>query len=230
MNDSMELEFAGRRICLIADKAVYLPELATILVADVHLGKAASFRARNFFAPQGIGDFDLKRLSGLLKDFKADRLIILGDMIHAPDGLASDSLDRFAHWRDQVDVEIILVMGNHDFKMKKTERKAILKQWRIRAVEDELVEEPFIFAHDPLLLNEEHADSLRIGGHIHPSILLSGKGKQSERLPCFWLRKNTSLVLPAFGSFTGSYTITPEKDDKVFAVAHDTVIEIKMKK
>ncbi len=232
--DAVSLEFAGQTLMLLAHKAVFMPATKTLLVADVHLGKAASFRARHFFAPEGMGEFDLNRLTGLIEQYKIKRLIILGDLIHAKDGLNTPSLTNFDHWRGRhSEVEMILVLGNHDRKLK-------LGPWRLTIVNDEMSEPPFVFAHVPDYdfdtadaAYESDADTdrtLRIGGHIHPYVSLSGKGRQRERLPCFWWRKDSknkySLVLPAFGTFTGSYTIAPGNQDRVFAVAHDTVLEI----
>lgn len=229
--DAVSLEFAGQTLMLLAHKAVFMPGTSTLLVADVHLGKAASFRARHFFAPEGMGEFDLNRLTALIEQYKIKRLIILGDLIHAKDGLNTPCLANFGHWRSRHSgVEMILVLGNHDRKLK-------LGQWRLTIVNDEMIEPPFVFAHVPdyAFDTAEELDSdsdltLRIGGHIHPYVSLSGKGRQRERLPCFWWRKDSpkkySLVLPAFGTFTGSYTIAPRNQDRVFAVAHDTVLEI----
>lgn len=119
---------------------------------------------------------------------------------------------------------MILVMGNHDAKIR-------FDNFGLQVVKDQLVESPFIFTHDTDSALESRGvqGHLALGGHIHPYVALSGKGKQSERLPCFWQRADC-LVLPAFGTFTGSYTISPAKEDRVFAVAHDTVVEIKNKR
>jgi uncharacterized protein len=45
------------------------------------------------------------------------------------------------------------------------------------------------------------------------------------RLPCFWFGKYVA-VLPAFGSFTGTYTVLPKQGDRVFVVADTAVIEV----
>lgn len=220
----LEIEFAHKLLQLLPEKALFMPESKTLLVADVHLGKAASLRARNFYAPEGMGLFDLQRISALLVEHAAQRLIVLGDLIHARDGLHAPELESFGRWRSKHDVEMILVMGNHDKKIK-------FDKFGLQVVKDELVEGPFIFAHDTDLAVASRGGEaqLAIGGHVHPYIALSGKGKQSERLPCFWKRAEC-LVLPAFGTFTGSYTINPAKEDRVFVVAHDTVVEIKNKR
>jgi metallophosphoesterase superfamily enzyme len=53
--------------------------------------------------------------------------------------------------------------------------------------------------------------------------VLVGRGRQRERLPCFWLGRETG-VLPAFGEFTGCAEVEPEDGDAVFVVADDEVM------
>jgi len=70
---------------------------------------------------------------------------------------------------------------------------------------------------------EEREDLFTICGHIHPGIRLKGPGKQTLKLPCFH-KKTHQLILPAFGEFTGSHTISPDKEDEIFVITSDEVI------
>ncbi len=63
---SMRISFAGERLVLLPDRAIYWEKRATLLVADVHLGKGAAFRAMGVPVPAGNSAKDLKRLSALL--------------------------------------------------------------------------------------------------------------------------------------------------------------------
>jgi hypothetical protein len=54
----------------------------TLFVADVHLGKAAAFRAGGVGAARRDGN-DLARLAALLARTGARRLVVLGDFLHA---------------------------------------------------------------------------------------------------------------------------------------------------
>jgi len=60
-------------------------------------------------------------------------------------------------------------------------------------------------------------------GHIHPAIRLQGTGRQSARVPCFYFSKHQA-ILPAFGAFTGMYTIQPKEQDQVFLVVQNKVL------
>jgi hypothetical protein len=55
--------------------------------------------------------------------------------------------------------------------------------------------------------------------------VLAGPALQRERLPCFWLTPR-GAVLPAFGSFTGSASVVPEPEDRIFVVAGQEVIGV----
>ena len=52
-----------------------------------------------------------------------------------------------------------------------------------------------------------------------------GRALQRERLPCFWLTPR-GAVLPAFGSFTGSVSVVPGPEDRVFVIADQEVIGV----
>ncbi len=62
-----------------------------------------------------------------------------------------------------------------------------------------------------------------ICGHLHPSFRIKGPARQRITLPCFWLRPGC-LVLPAFGSFTGSHPVTTRPGDLVLLATGDSVI------
>ncbi len=209
-------EIAGERVILLPQKAMYIPATHTLVLADVHIGKAASFRSRNFFAPDGISSFDLFRLSQLIKQFSVTRLIVLGDLVHSQDGMTSSEVEVFERFRDaHPQVNVVLILGNHDRKVR------LPPSWNLELIHGHMTEGPFVYSHDLVNTREGYV----LCGHVHPSVVLYGQGKQRLRLPCFWLRPEYA-VLPAFGVFTGTYSIEPTRTDRVFVVARDTVVAI----
>jgi uncharacterized protein len=64
-----------------------------------------------------------------------------------------------------------------------------------------------------------------LAGHIHPGVSLRGKGRQSLTLPCFYFGRHQAL-LPAFGVFTGLARIKPVKEDKVFVIVEDKIMDL----
>ena len=221
INLTVDVEMAGQAATLLPEKAIFLPDSKTIVVADIHVGKAASFRSRSYFAPDGVTAHDLNRLGGILQKYGAERLIVLGDLVHAQDGLTHAETELFDAFRNvHAAIEMILILGNHDRKAR------VPSSWQLECVTGAMTEGVYTFAHE----YEEHKKKKSklqyvLSGHIHPSVVLYGQGKQRERLPCFWLRDRYA-VLPSFGIFTGSYTIQPEPADKIYVVARDVVIPI----
>ena len=91
----------------------------------------------------------------------------------------------------------------------------------IGCVDAPMLDGPFAFVHHPTTIDGRYV----LAGHVHPAVRLSGPGRQHARLPCFWVRA-TGTVLPAFGDFTGTGIIEPAEDDRVFAVAGESVVEV----
>jgi metallophosphoesterase superfamily enzyme len=92
----------------------------------------------------------------------------------------------------------------------------------IEVIEKELRIDPFLFTHDQC---EEQTGVYSFCGHLHPGIYLQGLGKQSLRLPCFYFGK-TRCILPAFSRFTGTALIEPKRNENVFAIVEDKVIQM----
>lgn len=211
-----ELEIAGERVLLMPERAVFWPARSTLLVADAHFGKAATFRAGGIFVPRGTTTSALTRLSTALDRTRAARLVFLGDLLHAREGRSPETLRVVAEWRAARQVlEVLLVRGNHD--RGAGDPPPMLG---VACADAPVIDGPFAFVHHPTAAAGHYA----LAGHVHPAVRLHGSGRQSERLACFWVRP-TYAVLPAFGDFTGLGDIEASADDRVFAVAGDTVVE-----
>jgi DNA ligase-associated metallophosphoesterase len=156
------------------------------------------------------------RLTDLIGKSKANRLVILGDFWHAPQGVTDSVIQEITDWREQhASMKIDLILGNHD------RRSPIPDSWNIEVYTESLHESPFVFDHYP----EVDPRGYTLAGHLHPSTVLRGRGRQTLKLACFWFRDEFA-VLPAFGSFTGTATIERTREDRVFAIAENEVIEI----
>jgi DNA ligase-associated metallophosphoesterase len=192
----------------------------TLIVADLHLGKAAAFRAAGIPVPGGTTNDNLTRLSHLLTRTEARRLIILGDLIHAKAGRSEEVMDAVAIWRgSHAEVDIVLVRGNHDAWAGDPD-----PEWRITCVNEPFWESPFALCHYP----EESSAGYTLAGHLHPAVVVTGPGRQREKLACFFFGARVG-ILPAFGSFTGTATITPQAGDEVYVVAEDEIIKMKVR-
>ena len=82
MDDGLALALAGEPMRLLADRALYWPARRRLLVADLHLGKADTFRAAGIALPSGGTALDLGRLATLARSTGATSAWILGDVLH----------------------------------------------------------------------------------------------------------------------------------------------------
>lgn len=109
------LSWKGADLFLLPERAIFLEQSRTLLVADMHLGKDEAFRASGIPVPLGPGERTLDRLSNVLDDTHAQRLVILGDLLHAPLGNTQRVFNALDAWRQRYSqMSIILVRGNHD--------------------------------------------------------------------------------------------------------------------
>lgn len=207
----MRVAWLGEDLTLHAQRA--LSWRRTLVIADPHFGKAATFRARGIPVPEATTASDLLRLGRLIEATAAERLVILGDCLHARSGRDEATLDTVAAWRRSfAALAVVLVRGNHDRHAGDPP-----SSWAFDAVDDPLLDGPFAFRHHP----EPHDRAYALAGHLHPAVSLSGGG-DSLRPACFWFGPSVA-VLPAFGAFTGATAIAPRAGDRVFAVGPEVV-------
>jgi uncharacterized protein len=212
--NGLEIEVAGEHLTLLPQRAIYWRATKTLFVADTHWGKGATFRASAIPIPGGTMQKDLATLSSLLVQTKAERLVVLGDLVHARLGKSAAVVRAVSDWRQQhVELAIDLILGNHDLQAGE-----LPDEWRIARHAAPLLNGPFALQHFP----DAHPTHYVLAGHLHPAVRLHGPAKESLRLDCFHATGGV-LVLPAFCSFAGAAIVTPTSNDCVYAIADDTV-------
>jgi DNA ligase-associated metallophosphoesterase len=212
------LTLAGEQVYLMGERALYWPGTSTLVVADLHWGKASTFRAAGIPIPIGTTSDDLARLDSALRRSGARRLVVLGDLFHAKAGrIASHTLAELRRWRSLAGTfEILLIRGNHDRHAGDPPNDL-----QINCVNAPAFVPPFIFRHEPTDTDGAYG----LAGHVHPGLTLVGRGLQRETLPCFLIGQR-GAILPAFGSFTGFGAVQPGAGDRAFVVAQDEVMEV----
>lgn len=211
------IEIHDETLLLLPERAVYWPRTGTLFIADPHLGKSATLRAHAIPLPEGDMAADLHRLSQAVRRTQANQVIILGDLLHAARGRDASVLTTFTAWRAQhMDLHLFLVRGNHDRSAGDPP-----EDWQIQIVNGPTPGPHFVLSHEPFEPTEGYA----LAGHIHPAVQLTGKGRQSLKLACFWFGENCG-VLPAFGDFTGGALIKPRRGDQVFVVTETQVMAV----
>jgi uncharacterized protein len=210
----MELELGGNQMELSARKCLWWPAVKSLLIADLHLGKAAHFRKHALPLPGNAHSADYTRLADVIHHYQPERLIILGDLFHSDLNAEWEQFSSFRGLYKQL--TWTLIGGNHDIL-----HNALYREAGLEYIDECLNLHGLLLRHHPA---EDNKPS--VCGHMHPGVVLQGKGRQQLRLPCFYL-SNHQLILPAFGALTGlSLVVTGKKNSRIFAVGEGRLYEI----
>jgi len=220
MNAPIPYQIQDQNCWLSPLRAIFWENQSTLILSDSHFGKTGHFRKNGIGVPQAVFQEDMQKMVDLLGFFKPERFVVVGDLFHSAANL---ELDFFAKWRRDFDqLEMLLVKGNHDI---------LNDQWyqdnHITVQKGIYQMGPFKFVHEPIVANDAPPDhEFLFSGHLHPGVSLSGMGKQNLHFPCFYFTK-TTCILPAFSRFSGTATVKKKKDNTIFAIVNQQLIEIK---
>lgn len=192
--------------------AAYWVEKQIVLIADVHLGKVTHFRKHGSAVPQESIYQNFKQLTEVIHYFQPKTVCFLGDLFHSH--LNKEWL-LFSDWIRHINCKVVLISGNHDIIPNALYNElsiAVVPEWEI---------DGFLLTHFP----EVRVGCFNFSGHIHPGVKLQGFGKQFIRVSCFYRTKH-QMVFPAFGNFTGKFIIRPKKEDHIYVVTDDEVLEM----
>ena len=188
------IAFHGHAVELRPSGALFFPDLCTLVVADLHLGKALHFSVAGRFLPPYEADATLQKFCAEARATGSRRVVLLGDAFHSA-RLAADP-DFLPRLIEEIARHApIYVLGNHDRPLLRTLEGfscALHEEWRI---------DPIRLRHEPDFLG-----GAQIFGHLHPCAYVSTRaGKQ--RRACFVVGRD-HLVMPAFGALTGGLAVT----------------------
>lgn len=218
---ALAIEVEGQTLWLLPQAAVYWPAQKVLFVADVHLGKAASFRMQGQPVPMGTTTDTLNRLSAALAATQAEHLVVLGDFVHS--AAIRKSLSTMAVIRDwrarHGRLRITLIRGNHDQHAGDPEPGLA-----IDVVPEPWALGPFECRHEP----GGATGRFWLAGHVHPVFTLKSRAGDKLRLTGFALGEH-GCVLPAFGAFTGGHAYDLAPDDACFVIAQDQVLKVPAK-
>ena len=185
------LRFAGHNFEPLPSGALYWRARQTLLVADLHFEKMASFARRGQMLPPYDTAMTLTRLEADLRRTGARELLSLGDSFHRPDSaLLLTSADRLRLDAITEAVACTWLSGNHDPAPHAIGGACL----------PELERDGLLFSHEP-----KKGRTGLVAGHLHPAARIAMEGR-TTRKPCF-VHDNRLLILPAYGASTGALNI-----------------------
>jgi uncharacterized protein len=173
--------------------ALWWPDTATLIVADLHLEKGSSFARQGLLLPPYDTRATLGRLAAVIERLRPARIVALGDSFH--DDEAADRLDPadqalLAQLVERQDW--LWLAGNHDPRPG----PALGGRVELDACE-----------FDGITLRHEAAWSgqAELSGHYHPKASVSVHGR---RLTCrCFIADQRRVILPAFGAYAGGLDV-----------------------
>ncbi|AXR79053.1 metallophosphoesterase [Natrarchaeobaculum sulfurireducens] len=192
MTESVDVPFSLSR------RAVYLPAADALVLADVHLGRAA---ASSVDAPIDDGADVCDRLADVLERTDPATVVVAGDLLHSFDHLPRGTERDLAALESVVedaDASLVVTAGNHDPMLESVFDGALTTEYR-------LADGGTVVCHGHERPSSE-AERYVIG-HDHPALSVDGR-----KLPCFLYGPAAYdgadvLVLPAFTRLAAGATV-----------------------
>lgn len=185
------ITFHSHELVLTNQRVLYWPAQRTLVLSDLHVGKAAHFRRNGIAIPSTSQEVDLSKLTALIHYYSVRKVIVVGDLLHTG---KAEEVEIFKNViKNHTEVQFVLIRGNHDRFAKVMEKKLGLQ-----GIFDTYELDGISFVHDAKDWEGRHA----ISGHVHPGVTCTLANKQKIRLPSFIVSPQ-NIVLPAYSTFTG---------------------------
>ena len=213
LKSSLKFYWKDTLLQMLSSRALFLPKTKELLICDIHLGKAEYFQQNGIPLTNNSDENNFARIKTLVKKYKPEKLIILGDLFHSKYSIGKTLQKKMEDLPEILKTNIELVLGNHDVGCDIKN----IKVFDIKTTKN------IIYSHEPVNLADK--ETLNICGHYHPKLYLKNKGdKLSFRCFAMDMDKNI-LYLPAFGDLTGGYQC--KKSFKKWAIiSQEEIIEI----
>ncbi len=182
----------------VHDRAILLPATETLVLADVHLGKAAD---SSVDAPIDDGADVRKRLAALLETTDPEEVVVAGDLLHSfsglPRGLERD-LEALVATVADASAELVVTPGNHDAMLEAVFSGTTVPEYRPGDGGTVICH-----GHEPPAATAERY----VVGHDHPALSIEGR-----KLPCLLYgpgcyEGKDVIVLPAFTRLAAGATV-----------------------
>ncbi len=198
--------------------AIFIKNLNSIAIADLHLGYELALAEQGVFVPQTQLKEIIEDLEKIFRIKKAKSLIIVGDVKHEFGEASKQELKEVKELvnflRKKVE-KIILIRGNHDNFLL-----TICSHLGIELYDPFYLERKicFIHGHKKIDLPFRKFDTLIIA-HEHPSLLLSS-GFDRIKVPCLLYgkyKKKNFICLPAISPWAKGVVVNKCSKDELLS-------------
>lgn len=179
-------------------RTVYLPLAGALVLADLHLGRAAS---AGITVPIGGSTDVLERLRAMLSRFEPETVVLAGDVLHAFSVLPAPVVDAVADIEDLVadaGANLVVLAGNHDAMLERATDAEVFEQYRLDAAST-------IVCHG----HERPAGTADryVIGHEHPAFEIEGRKRPCVLYGAGAYRGGDVIVLPPFSRLPRGVTV-----------------------
>jgi DNA ligase-associated metallophosphoesterase len=202
MSIAAPIHLAGERLMLDPAGALFWPARKTLIVSDLHLEKGSAAAARGSLLPPWDTRVTLDRLALLLRHWRPERVVALGDSFHDRAGAGRLLPNDLARIRQMTELSrFVWVLGNHDPAPPEGLGGEAVAEWR---------EGTLLFRHEGVA----GAAAGEVCGHHHPKAHIPARGGVVTR-PCF-VFDGHRLMLPALGAYTGGLDVRDHAIRRLF--------------
>jgi hypothetical protein len=180
-----------------------------LAVADLHFGYEISQRVAGRLMPLwGMRSVE-DRLIELLDDYRPDRLVVVGDLVHDRSAAAEA---RLLVERLRSRCELILLAGNHDRHVGSA--IAMRQEWQ---------SDGFHFHHGHCAA--ETPGRIQIIGHHHPAGTIRDGAGLRLKLPAF-VQQDGCWILPAFSPWAAGAAWQPEPSSRMWLCTPTRILRV----
>lgn len=202
-------------IDLLASRAAYFPTYGVLTISDWHLNKLED---NNKDREKDFVEDEFLLLGEIFEKYKPTKVVLLGLTFHKNWKANWEGLYDFM--RKYSDIEFIFTQNLLTIKGE----IEFVTLDNLKFYEKYILDDKICFSHsDEVTLDSMY---IHIRGGYFPGCILSGKGGQVYRMPCF-KREGNILKIPSYGKRTDLQILESKKGTYRYGILGEHIITIK---